>query len=169
MLINITIQTFTSQNELELSVSRWDEIKHEYMPKFYKLGLARYTTSRIWNKTEKHQLAHIFEYQDQKSMEDCLPIWGAIEQRWREKITNKTLSYRGIQIDCLDPSDRMTKLSTIPQHQLSITCGLCKHHTMLEVANLIAVVGGDTTAHEVRQRARCNNCGVKGKNTYQIV
>ena len=36
----------------------------------------------------------------------------------------------------------MTKLSTIPQHQLSITCGLCKHHTLLEVANLIAVVGG---------------------------
>jgi hypothetical protein len=40
---------------------------------------------------------------------------------------------------------------------------------MLEVANLIAVVGGDTTAHEVRQRARCYNCGVKGNNTYQIV
>ena len=61
----------------------------------------------------------------------------------------------------------MTKLSTIPQHQLSITCGLCKHHTMLEVANLIAVVGGDTTAHEVRQNARCHKCG-KGNNTYQI-
>jgi len=40
---------------------------------------------------------------------------------------------------------------------------------MLAVANLIAVVGGDTTAHEVRQRARCRNCGVKGNNTYQIV
>ena len=63
----------------------------------------------------------------------------------------------------------MTKLSTIPQHQFSITCGLCKHHTMLEVVNLIAVVGGDTTAQEVRQRARCHNCGVKGNNTYQIV
>ena len=63
----------------------------------------------------------------------------------------------------------MTKLSTIPQHQLSITCGICKHHTMLEVANLIAVVAGDATAHEVRQRARCHNCGVKGNNTYQIV
>jgi hypothetical protein len=62
----------------------------------------------------------------------------------------------------------MTKLSTIPKHQLSITCGLCKHHTLLKVANLIAVVGGDTTALEVRQRARCNNCGVKGNNTYQI-
>jgi len=34
----------------------------------------------------------------------------------------------------------------LPQHQSSITDGLCKHHTMLEVANPIAVVGGDTAA-----------------------
>ena len=27
----------------------------------------------------------------------------------------------------------------------------------------------NTTAHEVRQRAICNNCGVTGNNTYQIV
>jgi hypothetical protein len=31
----------------------------------------------------------------------------------------------------------------------------------------MAAVGGDTTAHEVRQRARCHNCGVKGNKTYQ--
>ena len=31
----------------------------------------------------------------------------------------------------------MTKLSTIPDHTLSITGGLCKHHTMLELANTI--------------------------------
>ena len=40
---------------------------------------------------------------------------------------------------------------------------------MLEVANLIAVVGGDTTAHEIRQRARCNDCGVKGNITYRWI
>jgi hypothetical protein len=40
---------------------------------------------------------------------------------------------------------------------------------MLEVANLVAILGGDTTAHEVRQRARRNNCGVKDNNKYQIV
>ena len=40
---------------------------------------------------------------------------------------------------------------------------------MLEVANPVAVVGGDTTAHEVRQIARCHNCGVTGNNTFQIV
>ena len=34
---------------------------------------------------------------------------------------------------------------------------------------MIAIVGGDTTAHEVRQRARCHNCGVKGNNKYKIV
>ena len=27
----------------------------------------------------------------------------------------------------------------------------------------------NTTAHQVRQRAKCHNCGVKGNNTYQIV
>ena len=27
----------------------------------------------------------------------------------------------------------------------------------------------NTTAHEVRQKARCHICGMKGNNTYQIV
>ena len=35
--------------------------------------------------------------------------------------------------------------------------------------HLILVVGGETTAHDVRQRARCDNCRAKGNNTYQIV
>ena len=63
----------------------------------------------------------------------------------------------------------MTKLKMIPDHTLSITCGLCKHHSMLEVANLILVVGGEATAHEVRQKFRCQKCGAKGNNAYQIV
>ena len=35
--------------------------------------------------------------------------------------------------------------------------------------NLEAEGPTNTTAHEVRQRARCHICGVKGNNTYQIV
>ena len=62
----------------------------------------------------------------------------------------------------------MTKLSTISDHTLSITCGVCKHHSMLEVANLILVVGGDATVHYVRQKFRCQKCKAKGNNTYQI-
>jgi hypothetical protein len=43
------------------------------------------------------------------------------------------------------------------------------HHTPLKIANLITVIGDDTTVPEVCQRVRCNNFGVKGNNTYQIV
>ena len=31
------------------------------------------------------------------------------------------------------------------------------------------VVGGDATAHEVRQRYSCPKCKAKGNNTFQIV
>ena len=48
----------------------------------------------------------------------------------------------------------MIKLSTIPDHTLSITCGVCKHHSMLEVANLMLVVGEEATAHDVRHATR---------------
>jgi len=63
----------------------------------------------------------------------------------------------------------MTRPKMIPDHTLSITCGLCKHHSTLEVGNLILVVGGDATAYEVRQRYSCPKCKAKGNNTYQIV
>ena len=40
---------------------------------------------------------------------------------------------------------------------------------MLEVANLIVVVGENATAHDVGQRYSCPKCKAKGNNTYQIV
>jgi hypothetical protein len=54
----------------------------------------------------------------------------------------------------------------IPNHTLSITC---KHHSMLEVANLILMVGEDATIHDVGKKFRCKQCNVKGENTFQIV
>ena len=63
----------------------------------------------------------------------------------------------------------MTQLKMIPDHTLSITCGLCKHHSMLEVANLILVVGEDATVHDLRKKFRCKQCKVKGENTFQII
>jgi len=65
--------------------------------------------------------------------------------------------------------DTLTQLSTIPDHQLSIACGVCKHTSVLEVANLIAVVGGDATAHDVRQRHVCKQCNTTGENTFKII
>ena len=40
---------------------------------------------------------------------------------------------------------------------------------MLEVANLIAVVGEHATTHDVRQRYSCPKCKTKGNNTSKII
>ena len=34
MLINVTIQTFVFENELELSDKRWTDVKDEYQPTY---------------------------------------------------------------------------------------------------------------------------------------
>ena len=99
MLINITIQTFKSENELELSLSKWDAVKDKFMPLFEDRGLKRYSITRIWNKKEQYQLGHIFEYKDEDSLKDCLPIWNDIEKQFKDKIQNITTGYRGVLID----------------------------------------------------------------------
>ena len=106
MLINITIQTFMSENELELSQSRWESSKDKYLPRLYTLGLERFTTTRIWNKADKHSLAHVWEYRDKEAMDNCMPIWSEIEATWRETIIMKTTSYRGVQISCDAPDNK---------------------------------------------------------------
>jgi len=60
------------------------------------------------------------------------------------------------------------KLETIANSKISITCGACKNHAVLEVANLISVLGEDATTHDVRQRHVCPKCNSKGNNTYKV-
>ena len=45
------------------------------------------------------------------------------------------------------------------------------HVTIFQTSLISILVPGTSLcpAHEVRQRARCQKCGVKGNNTYQIV
>ena len=52
LLINITIQSFKSENELELSLMKWDSAKDKFMPRLDKSGLKRYSITRIWNKKD---------------------------------------------------------------------------------------------------------------------
>ena len=60
------------------------------------------------------------------------------------------------------------KLETIANSKISITCGACKNHAVLEVANLISVLGEDATTHDLRQRHVCPKCNSKGNNTYKV-
>ena len=102
MHVNVTIQTFKTENELERSVMRWDKIKSELRPKFKEMGLVRYKTRRILSDQKKFQLSQIFEYEDNESAKNCIPIWGEIERKWSEKIENTTTSYRGKMMDRFD-------------------------------------------------------------------
>ena len=102
MLINITIQTFKTENELELSISKWDSIKDKYMLSFKDKGLLRYTITRIWNKNQQFQLGHIFEYKNENAMKNCIPVWNEIEKKFKDKIQNITVGYRGILVDEYD-------------------------------------------------------------------
>ena len=99
LLINITIQSFKSENELELSLLKWDSVKEKFMPRLDRNGLTRYSITRIWNKKDQFQLGHIFEYKNERAMKDCLPIWNDIEREFKDKIPNIAVGYRGILLD----------------------------------------------------------------------
>ena len=99
LFINITIQTFTSENELELSLLKWDSVKDKFMSRLDGNGLTRYSITRIWNKKGQFQLGHIFEYKNEQAMKDCLPIWNDIEREFKDSIPNIAVGYRGIVLD----------------------------------------------------------------------
>ena len=99
LLINITIQSFKSENELELSLMKWDSVKDKFMPRLDKSGLKRYSITRIWNKKDQFQLGHIFEYKNEQAMKDCLPTWIDIQREFKDKIPNIAVVYRGILLD----------------------------------------------------------------------
>ena len=99
VLINITIQSFKSENELELSLVKWDSVKEKFMPRLDRSGLTRYSITRIWNKKDQYQLGHIFEYKNEQAMKDCLPVWNDIEREFKDKIPNIAVGYRGILLD----------------------------------------------------------------------
>ena len=69
MLMNITVQTVKTENELELSVSRWDALKDKLMPRFQRAGLPHYSCTEVWNRKGQHQLAYVFEYIDKEAID----------------------------------------------------------------------------------------------------
>jgi hypothetical protein len=61
------------------------------------------------------------------------------------------------------------RLEAIPHKKISITCAGCQHTVVHEVANLLLFVDGETTAHEIRNRASCPKCLEVGNNTYKVL
>ena len=62
-----------------------------------------------------------------------------------------------------------TKLSAVSDKRMELTCSACGHEFSYKIADLILATSDETTTHEVRQKAVCMACGVRGDNTYQVV
>ena len=62
---------------------------------------------------------------------------------------------------------RMTKLSSIPEHEIAIECRVCGHAGLVPVAPVLAK--GDRTVAELVAAARCSRCRAKIVGTYRIV
>ena len=56
---------------------------------------------------------------------------------------------------------RMTQLSIIPQHHITLYCE-CGHDKTFSVQDLLDRLRPDTTVHEVADRARCTHCRRQG-------
>lgn len=63
----------------------------------------------------------------------------------------------------------MKKLGQIATHRILITCVNCNAVQRHDIANLILVIGDQATVHDVRKRAMCPSCGIRGNNTYRII
>ena len=61
----------------------------------------------------------------------------------------------------------MTRLSSIPEHEICIECRVCGHAGLVPVAPVLAK--GDRTVAELVAAARCSRCKAKIVGTYRIV
>ena len=64
-------------------------------------------------------------------------------------------------------TERMTQLSIIPQHHISLYCE-CGHDSAFSVQDLLERLRPDTTVHQVADRARCTECGRKGDKDLRL-
>ncbi len=96
-LINYTTRDFLSENELELYLSKQDEI---YTPvvieEFKKSGLLRRVVTKIWNKEGVARLGIIFEYKDEKAFLACQKLLDKHHAPATKNFVTKVHGSRGI-------------------------------------------------------------------------
>ena len=105
-LINYTTRDFLSENELELYISKQDEI---YTPgvieEFKKSGLLRRVVTKIWNKEGVARLGIIFEYEDDKAFLACQKLLDKYHAPMVKNFVNKVHAHRGIVLHEFSSTD----------------------------------------------------------------
>ena len=74
-LINYTTRDFISKTELELYISKQDNIFTEnVITEFKKAGMVRRVVTRIWNREGAFRVGILFENTDEKAYKNCQEI-----------------------------------------------------------------------------------------------
>jgi len=63
----------------------------------------------------------------------------------------------------------MTRLGSITNNHLALSCDLCGHSALIPVTALIEAFSREATVQHAASRARCSQCNVRGKNAFRIV
>ena len=98
-LINYTTREFMSDNELELYISRQDEIfTPEVIKEFSNAGMLRRVLTRIWNKEGVARVGILFEYRDEKAFVKCQTLLDKYHAPKVKSFINKIVGSRGIVV-----------------------------------------------------------------------
>jgi RNase P subunit RPR2 len=65
--------------------------------------------------------------------------------------------------------DSMTRIASITNNHLALSCNRCGRSAQIPVTTLIAVFGSDVTIQDAARRAQCSRCHVKSQNTFRII
>ena len=96
-LINYTTREFISENELELYVSKQEEIfTPDVIKEFSKAGMLRRVLTRIWNKEGVARVGILFEYRNEKAFVECQTLLDKYHAPKVKTFANKIVGSRGI-------------------------------------------------------------------------
>ena len=98
-LINYTTRDFISKAELELYISKQDNIFIEnVISEFKKAGMVRRVVTRIWNREGAFRVGILFEYTDEKAYKDCQKLLEKHYLHHLKDFNTKVVGSRGVVV-----------------------------------------------------------------------
>ena len=98
-LINYTTRDFLSKAELELYISKQDNIFTENVIfEFKKAGMVRRVVTRIWNREGAFRVGILFEYTDEKAYKNCQELLDKHILPHFKDFNTKVVGSRGIVV-----------------------------------------------------------------------
>ena len=98
-LINYTTREFMSEGELELYITKQNEVyTPEVIEEFIKAGMLRRVLTKLWNKKGVYRVGVLFEYSDEKAYASCQDLLEKHYIPMVKTFITKVIGSRGIVV-----------------------------------------------------------------------